>query len=253
MTQIQNQFEQSTEKGKQDLFFNSNTLPCEIHSTETATLVPGQAVKLYDSAGGVPKVVKIAADTDKIFGIIPYIVKKSSFVAGDRLEVASESNVIVMEASAAIARGAQVMPVVAGSKVATATAGKTIMGFAYDKAADAGDLIRVYLLPYVNSAISGTAADTVAILPTVDLTALVVAPTTFAPSAITTFSADHTTAAEFDTEMDVELAFIKTALDLKTDNVDAETLRTETEARLGAIETKLDGIRTSLQVAGLMS
>lgn len=158
MSQLSNQFAQSVEKGKLDLRFNPNTIPCQVKSGESTPLVPGQAVKLVDSAGGVPKVTAITADTDEIFGIIPYHVQQSSFAAGEPVEVAAQGNVVYMEASAAIARGAKVMAVVTGSKIATATAGKTMIGFAFDKAATNGDLIRVYLNNYAFSVLENQAA-----------------------------------------------------------------------------------------------
>lgn len=145
MTQNPNQFIQSQEKGQVDLQFNVNSLSVQIDTSEAATLVAGQGVKLVDSAGGIPKVVKVALDTDQVQGIISYNRKKAGMVAFDTVEIVMAGTVIVMEAGAAIARGGKVMPVVAGSKVVTATIGKRTIGYALDKAAVDGDLIRVYL------------------------------------------------------------------------------------------------------------
>ena len=223
MTQNPNQFKQSVEKGQLDLHLNPNIIPCQIDTSETGTLVPGQKVKLIDSAGGVPKVVAITADTDEIFGVIPYIVKKSQFVAGDRVEIASEGSVIYLEASAAIARGAKVMPVITGQKVATATAGKTLVGYAFDKAAQDGDLIRVYLLNFQFNSVSGTAIDIGAILPTVNIPA----------SSIGAADPANPTEAEVEAAIDVTIAAV--------------------ESRLDDIETKLDASRSALQGAGLMA
>ncbi len=135
MSQIPNQFSQTVTKGMQDLRFNPNTIPCAVKSDEATALVPGQLVKLVDSAGGVPKVTAITADTDAVFGAVAYNGKDQSFAAGKAVEIAIAGNVIYMEASAAIARGAAVMGVVSGAKVASATVGKTTIGFALDKAA----------------------------------------------------------------------------------------------------------------------
>lgn len=143
-----NQFAQTPTKGQADLSLNPNTLGCQVTSDEATALVPGQAVKLVDSLGGVPKVTAVTADTDDIFGVVLYNVKNATFPALQALEVAAQDNVVYMEASAAIARGAKVMYVVTGQKVATATAGKTVVGFAFDKATASGDLIRVYLLTF---------------------------------------------------------------------------------------------------------
>lgn len=148
MALLQNQFGQSPVKGMLDLRFNTGIIACEIDTSETGELVAGQAVTIVDSAGGVPKVVAATADTDEVFGFIVYNIKNQKFVAGDAVEIAAlfSQNVMYMEASAAIARGAKTMIVVSGSKVATATAGKPISGYALDKAATSGDLIRVVII-----------------------------------------------------------------------------------------------------------
>ena len=142
--QSQNQFKQTAEKGQLDLRFNPSVISCQIDASENGTLVPGQAVTLVDSAGGIPKVVAAAADTDAIFGFISYDIKSKSFKAEDRCEVVfHRGSIMFMESSAAIARGAKVMTVISGQKVATATAGKTAVGIALDKATAGSQIIRV--------------------------------------------------------------------------------------------------------------
>ena len=144
MAQLQNQFAQTEIKGSMDLRFNPAVMSAQIDSSEVGTLVPGQAVTLVDSAGGVPKVIAAAADTADVFGFIVYDIKSTGFVALDKVEIATmRDNVQYMEAGAAVARGAKVMIVVTGSKVVLATTGKTIVGRALDKATASGDLIRV--------------------------------------------------------------------------------------------------------------
>ncbi len=144
MTLNINQFAQTPIQGMLDLHFNGQTISAQLDSTSAGSLLPGQAVKVVDSAGGVPKVVECAADTDDVFGFINYDIKSKLFNAGDRVELsAMRNNVMYMTASAAIARNAKVMVVIASTKVATATTGKTIIGRAFDKALADGDLIRV--------------------------------------------------------------------------------------------------------------
>lgn len=139
-----NQFAMSPVQGQMDLRFNPGVISGQIDTTSAGSLIPGQPVKMVDSAGGVPKFVECAADTDDVYGFITYDIKSQLFNAGDRVEVAAmRDNVMYMTASAAIARNAKVMIVVSGSKVATATTGKTIVGRALDKASLNGDLIRV--------------------------------------------------------------------------------------------------------------
>jgi hypothetical protein len=146
MSLQQNQFNQSPVQGMLDLRFNAQTISCEIDSTSNGGLVPGQAVKMVDSAGGVPKVVECDADSNDVFGFINYDLKSQSFAAGDMVEIsAMRDNVMYMTASAAISRNAKVAIVVSGSKIVTASSGKMIVGRALDKASADGDLIRVII------------------------------------------------------------------------------------------------------------
>ena len=140
----QNQFALIPIQGLMDLRFNPAVISAQIDTSSAGGLVPGQAVKMVDSAGGVPKVVECAADTDDVYGFLVYDIKQATFAIGARVEVAAmRDNVMYMTASAAITRNAQVEIVVASSKVATAASGKRIVGRALDKAAADGDLIRV--------------------------------------------------------------------------------------------------------------
>jgi hypothetical protein len=139
-----NQFEQSQVKGLLDLGFNANILNAQVKSSSVNTLVGGSAVVLQDEAGKIMTVDKAGATTDDIIGVVLYEVKKSSFVANDFVRVAFANSVVVMEASAAIAKGADVEVVLSGDKIATKTTGTTI-GRALDKASADGDLIRVLI------------------------------------------------------------------------------------------------------------
>ena len=139
-----NQFGLTSIQGQMDLSKNFQTVSCQVDTSSAGNLVAGQAMKMVDSAGGVPKLVECAAASDDVFGFINYDIKSKTFAAGDRIEVsASRGNVMYMTASAAISRNAKVMVVISGSKVATATTGNMIVGRAYDKAVNVGDLIRV--------------------------------------------------------------------------------------------------------------
>lgn len=141
--QNQNQFSQSPEKGQLDLKYAGSVISCIVASGET--LIAGMQVKLKDVAGRGLVVEALDADTDKAFGVVAYDTKKASYSEGEEVEIASFNSVLHMEASAAIARGAEVMPVIAGEKVATATSGKTVLGVALDKVSADGDLVRVLL------------------------------------------------------------------------------------------------------------
>ena len=144
MVQNANQFAITQQKGAVDLNgFGSNVINGEISKDEAATLTAGQAVKMEDSANGVPKFIALALVTDVPFGFITRNLKDSDFIANSRCEIALDNTVVVMEAGAAIARGAEVEVQLTGSKVITAVGVNPKSGFAIDKAAADGDLIRV--------------------------------------------------------------------------------------------------------------
>ena len=100
---------------------------------------------------------------------------------------------------------------------------------------------------------SGPAAAIAAIKPTVDLTAAVVAATTFVATAGVYFAPGAPTGAEVNTVVDGALAKVKAVVDLKSDNADLETLRGEVETRLDTIETKIDAVIAALKAVGMMA
>ncbi len=105
----------------------------------------------------------------------------------------------------------------------------------------------------VNSGSNPQATVIAALGTTSNLSAAVVAATTIAASNLTAVSAPDPTKAEVDTGIDTLKTAVVTALNLKADNVDVETLRTQAEARLDAIEAKVDAVIAALKTAGLMA
>lgn len=109
----------------------------------------------------------------------------------------------------------------------------------------------------VESAIFALGIDPAAVVAalgaTSNLSALAVAPTTFATIAGTYAVPSTPTGSEVDATVNAALAAVKDVVDIKADNADVETLRTQTESRLDAIETKVDAILTALKNAGLMA
>lgn len=148
-----NQFAQTPVQGLVTQTLGGNIVNCQIDSAEAATLVAGEAVKIVDNAGGVPKVAALDANTDITFGFIAYNMKDSGYVAGDRVEIAKQDTLVWMTSGAAIARGANVEVVAATKKVITAAGVNPVVGFAYDKAGAADELIRVWIRDY--AAVSG--------------------------------------------------------------------------------------------------
>jgi hypothetical protein len=144
-----NQFSQVTIVGMVDMPYNFNTHPVQIDLTQTGTLYAGAAVKIAaGTVGGVPKVVACTASTDQVYGFLNYDIKNVGWVAGQAAEVSLAGNVMYLYATGAITQGAQVeLDISTNGGVATkGSAGNRYVGWAYDGAAAAGALIRVYLV-----------------------------------------------------------------------------------------------------------
>ena len=149
MAEILNQFTYTDVKGKVVNGAKGFSVGAKLYGTANA----GDFVKRKAVAGSKVIVVEpIAADTDEVFGIIPYeSSKKNAYVDGDMVTVQSDYTRIVCTASGAITAVQTVMPVVSGMKVATQTTGKTIVGIALQPAAD-GELVEVLVKTVVKSA-----------------------------------------------------------------------------------------------------
>lgn len=148
-TQQPNAFAQSAQLGMIDLRFDYNTVSVQIDSSQATALYAGAAVKMVDSADGIPKVVGCAANSDSVLGFINFDIKSVAFVAGDRAEISMGGNVVYLYATAAISRGVQVSLDLSTNggvhAITSGTTGDNIVGWAYDKAPAAGTLIRVHL------------------------------------------------------------------------------------------------------------
>ncbi len=134
-------------KGEMDLKGgSSNVVSCRVYGSEAVALIPGQAVKLYDSGNGVPIVTTCTADTDDVFGFVAFNPKNQSFAADAAVEIALVGAVQWMQASGSIGWGQRLMAVISGQKVAVRTANvkKTVVGIALGHVTD-GQLLRVLI------------------------------------------------------------------------------------------------------------
>lgn len=86
-----------------------------------------------------------------------------------------------------------------------------------------------------------------------NLAALAVTATDVALSNFTAANAAAPTKAEVDTGINTVVLAIETALDLKSDNTDVETLRTSIETRLDAIDTAIAALITAMKNSGQMA
>lgn len=142
----QNQFAIEPLLGTLDLLYNPDTIAVQVDVSEPVGIYPGQAVKMVDSANGVPKVIACTADADEVLGFAIFNLKNAVFLPGMALEISMDQNVQFLRATAAIARGAQVqsdVSTIGGVAPLSGSSGADIVGFAMDKAVSAGDLIRV--------------------------------------------------------------------------------------------------------------
>jgi hypothetical protein len=143
-----NQFAQNSLVGMIDMRFPYNTVSVQIDASQATALYPGAAVKMVDSEGGVPKVIGCAANSDEVLGFINFDIKTVQFLAGSMAEISMAGNVMHLFATGAVARGAQVsldLTTMGGVRSAAGNTGDDIVGWALDKAAAAGTLIRVVL------------------------------------------------------------------------------------------------------------
>ncbi len=133
------------------------------NSSWATPITSGQSVKLTNTASSQIMVEPCSADTDAVFGVIPYNLRKNSYVLGDVIEVVADGGIIMLETSAAVNRGAfvaitnQTVSTNDPTIAATTTAGKAIAGKALEKATAAGALIKVLIQPGLYSG-AGAAA-----------------------------------------------------------------------------------------------
>lgn len=163
MTLNINQFSQTTVAGQTDLSFAGSVVTAHVSASQATALVAGQAVKIENSAGGIPNVLGTASNTDTPWGIVLRNLKDASFPALAALEVGRDNTVVYLTASGAIARGAAVEIDATTFKVSASGGVNPIIGEAYDLAVNNGDLIRVWLkLPLATATAGIKVVDVVA-------------------------------------------------------------------------------------------
>lgn len=147
LTQNLNQFAQTPLLGEVDFTVNPNIKSVKIDPSSVATVLQvGQWFKLVNVAG--PEIiVDVAAATDVPYGVAIYNPRKNLFAAGDTIELGCAGTVVYLEASAAIARGANVQNDPTGPTVATLAASNAKVGISLDKPAANHDLTRVEVAP----------------------------------------------------------------------------------------------------------
>lgn len=145
MTMTINQFAIQRQKGNLTTAPDWNVLACKIDSAQVGTLTYGDAVVITGTAAGQTTVSKAALASDDIFGFVVYSIRKTTFSAGEYVNIAFNDAVMFMEASAAILSGAPVQFDPSTAKIATQASGNTTVGIAIQKASADGDLIPVLI------------------------------------------------------------------------------------------------------------
>lgn len=141
-----NQFSQLPVLGQMDLEFAGSVVSGQVDSTQATALIAGQPVKIVNSVGGAPKVIALASQTDNVFAFVARNLKDATFPAITRLELALRNSVMYMNSGGAIARGGAVNIDINNVGNVLAWDGTSpVIGWAYDEATAANQLIRVYI------------------------------------------------------------------------------------------------------------
>lgn len=149
----QNQFAQAPIIGQVSQLPNPNIIPAQILPASPATYITaGTAVKLVTGAGTQIQVEICTGVTDgPVFGFIAFNMRKNTYSPGDTVEIAAANSIMIMKASAAIARGVNVActpPAITDDPVVTtAVTTNFVAGQALDRATAASQLIRVMVNP----------------------------------------------------------------------------------------------------------
>lgn len=116
----------------------------------TGEIEAGEGVMLSDLGAndtpGAPIVaIRTSESTDPIYGVKIRSTKKATVEGGDVFEIAKRGAVVRFKAAGALARGVPVTLTLATPGQVEAVSTKTPLGITLDKAAAAGDIVRVEL------------------------------------------------------------------------------------------------------------
>lgn len=143
-----NAFNQSPTVGQIDLRFNYNTVSGQIDISQATNLYAGAAVKIVPNTqpNAAPKLIGCSAATDEVWGFINFDIKTVAYSAGSLCEISQAGNVIYLYSTGAITQGAQVcVDLTTMGGVSATVSTHNIVGYAYDGASAAGQLIRIRL------------------------------------------------------------------------------------------------------------
>ncbi len=114
--------------------------------TDASPIKAGAIVTLDSTSTNTnAPVVKQAAVTDSIFGVVVYNPIQSTFIGNERIAIARDGDIVWLPAAAAVNVGADLYFNASNQVTSTVTAGNSIVGKAMTKATQAGELIQVEL------------------------------------------------------------------------------------------------------------
>lgn len=136
-------------KGRKVLPANTQSFSGVIDADVSGTVVPATPMKIVATSAKLPHFAPATAE-DKIIGFLEWNVIRTGYVAGDPCQISPDTNVMYMEASAAINAGANVT-MDSFSNITIKTAAEAsgddpadpVIGYALEAATAAGQLIRV--------------------------------------------------------------------------------------------------------------
>jgi hypothetical protein len=145
-----NQFEMNRERGEieQNQPFGGRVMTMVVSANQATALAPGDFVKFDTSITynpGMPQIVAAAVGDTLTAGCIVFSLKKSSFVAGDLVEVAMPDTVVILTAGATINVGADLEDT--GSSTVQTKSAQAKRGRALDYAVS-GQKLRVLIRDY---------------------------------------------------------------------------------------------------------
>ena len=140
-----NAFQQLPFQGQLDLQFPGNTVTMQVDPTQATPLIAGQAVKLSTNNFGTPSVVAVTSNSDAIIGFVVRNLKDQNYSAGNYVEITTPGSVMWMTAEAAITRGQNVQIDYTNNQINPSDGSTSVVGYAYDAAINAGDVIRVWV------------------------------------------------------------------------------------------------------------
>ena len=143
-----NQFAQSSIVGMIDMRFPYNTVAAQIDFSQATPLYAGQAVKIVDSVDGIPKIVGCPPIPTRCLDLSTTTLSPSHFLRSKLRNLDGRELHLPLRHHRDF-RGTQVqldISTVGGVAAKVGSSGADIVGYAFDKAAAPGALIRVHLI-----------------------------------------------------------------------------------------------------------